>query len=1171
MQTKFKCTSLLRGLVLFLASATLLPVQASDFQVGNFHYWTNDTGVSVAGGGGISGDLVIPEKVTYNGVEYTVTGIWSSGFRSSSITSVVIPGTIKTIEKEAFSYCHELKTVTIAEGVPVIGSQMFAYCENLVSVNIPKSVTEIGETAFYNCTSLSSAPMSESITSIGQSAFSGCTALSSAELPEGVISIGDSAFADCTSLNSIVIPNSTKSVGASAFSGCTGIETAVIGDGATHIGERCFYNCSSLVDLTLGKAVGKLGIETFNRCSSLESVTIPANVTEITTEAFANCTSLKNLTLSDGPENLNLASTSIFNNCPLTSIYVGRDMTYSTDVYIRPRYTALSHNENLTELTFGDMVTNVGKGLFRNCANLSSVTFGSGIQTIRGSAFDECPALTSVTIPNNVTTIESSAFTSLQNLTISDGPETLNTVYLAFGHSPIETMHLGRNLNYERDGYSYLPFNYGASLKNLTIGESVTIIGNFLFQNCKALTSVTIPSGVIAIGEYAFSGCTALRSVVIPSSVTTILDSAFSGCSHLSSVTIPSSVTTLATGAFYTPTLRAITMESAMPIDISGSWPFQIDAYSTLIVPAGSKRLYSRALGWDKFKTIIEEGEGASVEIDGVFYCRYGEAEAFAEAGSTCDEFTDIRVLPTVTIGNEEYPVTAIPSHAFATRAITSIEIPENAKLGENAFAGSAIRALKIPACMIWIPAELCSGCPELRSVDLGSRIYYIFSKAFYNCEKLESAVIPTGVRSIGDQAFYNTGLRSVTIPASVQTMNGLIFSENDNLSEVIIADGTTNLSYNAAFEKTGLESLYLGRNGDSSNGGSYTDLAQLKKVCFSSRITKIPSFKNCPALAEVRVANPVPPKGDENAFSGSSYYTCKLFVPVGSREAYESTKPWSYFLDIEETDEFPAEENLLFADNLSYTLTSESEAIVSACDPQAKEIVIPENLTFATSAISALPVFSGNVPEGENVSFRIVGVGKDAFIGCAPTSLKVEHSTPLPCANVCFEEETFNSCVLTVPTPSIAAYAAADVWKEFKTIEGASPVVEAASIEISAPGTTLAVGAELRLTATVLPEDTSDKTVEWSSSDTTKATVDESGVVKGLEPGTVVITATCGSVSDSIEIDVTVPSGIDNIEAGTTEATYYNIHGIKVENPTVPGVYILRNANGSTVKKVVK
>ena len=137
MQTKFKCTSHLRGLMLFLATATLLPAQAVGFQVGNFHYWTNDTGVSVAGGYGISGDLVIPEKVTYNGVEYTVTGIWSSGFRSSSITSVVIPGTIKTIEKEAFSYCHELKTVTIAEGVPVIGSQMFAYCENLVSVNIP--------------------------------------------------------------------------------------------------------------------------------------------------------------------------------------------------------------------------------------------------------------------------------------------------------------------------------------------------------------------------------------------------------------------------------------------------------------------------------------------------------------------------------------------------------------------------------------------------------------------------------------------------------------------------------------------------------------------------------------------------------------------------------------------------------------------------------------------------------------------------------------------------------------------------------------------------------------------------------------------------------------------------------------------------------------------------
>lgn len=1173
MQTKFKCTSFLRGLVLFLASATLLPAQALDFQVGNFHYWTNDTGVSVAGGYGISGDLVIPEKVTYNGVEYTVTGIWSSGFRSSSITSVVIPGTIKTIEKEAFSYCHELKTVTIAEGVPVIGSQMFAYCENLVSVNIPKSVTSIGDYAFMSCKSLPAAPIGKSVTTIGRSAFSGCSALTSADIPEEVTSIGESAFSSCTSLKSIVIPNSVTTVGTSSFYGCTGLESVVLGDGLTTIEYKCFENCTSLVNLTIGKNVSKLGTESFIGCSALETVTIPAKVTEITYTAFQNCAKLKNLIFSDGTESLHLQGTDIFDNCPLTKIYVGRDMTYSTDVYSRPRYTPLSHNENLTKVTVGNTVTKIGEGLFRNCPNLASVTFGNGITTIGSSAFTECPSLTSVIIPNNVTNIGGNALTYLQNLTLSDGPETLTLANSAFSGSPLETLHLGRDLSYNYSTYELSPFNSLASLRNLTIGENVSSLNTGLFKNCTALTTVTIPTSVTSIGQEAFSGCTALRSIVIPPSVTEILRSAFSGCSHLSSVALPSGLSTLAIGAFNTPTLRAVTMESAIPIDISAGSPFAIDKYSVLMVPTGSKRIYSHALGWDKFPTIIEAGEGgsASVEIDGVLYCRYGEAEAFAEAGSSCDEFTDIRVLPAVTIGNEEYPVTAIPSHAFATRAIESIEIPENAKLGENAFAGSSILTLKIPGCMTMIPKELCMDCAELKSVDFGSGITSIGEKAFYNCGNLGTAVIPTGVSSIGDQAFYKSGLRSVTIPASVKTMNGFIFSYSENLSEVIIADGTTNLTYNMAFETTGLESLYLGRNGDSGNGGRYNDLAQLKKICLSSCITKIPSFKNCPALAEVRVANPMPPKGEENAFSGASYYTCKLFVPVGSREAYESTKPWSYFLDIEETDEFPAEENLLFADNLSYTLTSETEAIVSACDPQAKEIVIPENLTFATSAIKALPLFSDNAPEGENVSFRIVGIGKDAFIGCVPTSLKVEPGTPLPCANVCFEEETLNNCVLTVPTPSIAAYAAAEVWKEFKTIEGASPVVEATSIEISAPGTTLAVGAELRMTATVLPEDTSDKTVEWSSSDTTKATVDESGVVKGLEPGTVVITATCGSVSDSIEIDVTVPSGIDNIEAGTTEATYYNIHGIKVENPTVPGVYILRNADGSAVKKIVK
>ena len=80
-------------------------------------------------------------------------------------------------------------------------------------------------------------------------------------------------------------------------------------------------------------------------------------------------------------------------------------------------------------------------------------------------------------------------------------------------------------------------------LTSITIGNSVTSIGERTFSGCTGLTSVTIPNSVTDIGYEAFSNCTGLTSVTIPNSVTDIGYEAFSNCTGLASVTIPSSVT----------------------------------------------------------------------------------------------------------------------------------------------------------------------------------------------------------------------------------------------------------------------------------------------------------------------------------------------------------------------------------------------------------------------------------------------------------------------------------------------------------------------------------------------------------------------------------------------------------------------------------------------------
>ncbi len=99
-----------------------------------------------------SGDVVIPEKVTYEGVEYPV----------------------ESIGDHAFYYCSSLTSITFPNSVTSIGRSAFSSCSSLASINIPNSVTSIENSTFFLCNSLTSITIPNSVTSIGQSAFSGC-------------------------------------------------------------------------------------------------------------------------------------------------------------------------------------------------------------------------------------------------------------------------------------------------------------------------------------------------------------------------------------------------------------------------------------------------------------------------------------------------------------------------------------------------------------------------------------------------------------------------------------------------------------------------------------------------------------------------------------------------------------------------------------------------------------------------------------------------------------------------------------------------------------------------------------------------------------------------------------------------------------------------------------
>ena len=183
----------------------MLPVSAFaadtlSFTVDDIQYTVDEndsTAVAVTDATGYSDktnkkDLVLPEKVDYNGVTYTVTSIGKGAFsQKQGLNSIVIPNTVTYIAESAF-----------------------ASNWGLTSIEIPASVVEIGTRAFEWAGNIQKVTFAENsqLKIIGTSAFSHAKGLKEIVLPEGLTTIKNCAFADCNVLESVTIPASVTTI-----------------------------------------------------------------------------------------------------------------------------------------------------------------------------------------------------------------------------------------------------------------------------------------------------------------------------------------------------------------------------------------------------------------------------------------------------------------------------------------------------------------------------------------------------------------------------------------------------------------------------------------------------------------------------------------------------------------------------------------------------------------------------------------------------------------------------------------------------------------------------------------------------------------------------------------------------------------------------------------------
>ncbi|MDE6126400.1 MAG: leucine-rich repeat domain-containing protein, partial [Muribaculaceae bacterium] len=174
-----------------------------------------------------TGEHQIPEMLRVGGKWFTVTSIGYQAFFGTTVTSVTLPPTIKSIKQSAFGINSDLASVSLNEGLEEIAWDAFAATPNLKSITIPGSVKTVPFNAFGN-SGIETLIVNDGVETI-EAAFTNCANLTSVSLPETLTKL-DGTFENCAALKSIVLPTSLREIGWFTFAG-TGIETLEIPEG----------------------------------------------------------------------------------------------------------------------------------------------------------------------------------------------------------------------------------------------------------------------------------------------------------------------------------------------------------------------------------------------------------------------------------------------------------------------------------------------------------------------------------------------------------------------------------------------------------------------------------------------------------------------------------------------------------------------------------------------------------------------------------------------------------------------------------------------------------------------------------------------------------------------------------------------------------------------------
>ena len=846
----------------------------------------------------ISGDIDIPQ--TYNGKPVVV--IQNSGFKDcSSLTSILIPNSIKSIGINAFENCSNITEITIPEGVTLIGNNTFKSCVKLASASFPTSIESFGANAFAGCTSLSSIALPKNIQEIGANAFANCSKLATIEvfgdtpatLKTGVFPSNVSKIYVKPSLVSTYKTSwdeyKDKIVG---FTQCTITYNLNGGTNSTKnitsflkidLPVKLYAPTKENADFLGWYTTSDFSGEKVSEITTASNVTLYARWDRKMTITYVlnggvNLSNLTTITDSMLPYTLSDATKSGYN-------FIGwfTDVELTRSIYAINTYGDITLYADWEEINPDLVFTLNSDGNSYSVKARSTDISGEvkipatykrlPVTTLPGdTAFRGCSKITALFIPKSVTTIKvDNQYWNLfrdcsTSLVLYCEPESKPSGWSAYwdycGSSYLRVVWGAADIGHQNSEWQYVEKSDGTIKVLKYIGSSADVlmpneiesknvseIEKGCFEANTSIISIVVSENVVIIGNRAFSNCSSMRRIFLPVSVKSIsasdyYNSPFNGCDG--------------TLVIYSGILTE-------PSDWDWHWKQYSSSSSVLTTVWGVPGIGQNDSNWE----YVEKNDKT------ILLVRYmGES-----------------IVVTIPSNISGKMINEVYESCFVAKSdITSIDIPNSlTKFGANAFATyNSLTKVNISNLSSWF---------NITFVNANSNPLYRANHLFINGTELTNLAIPSSINMIKNYALYGaSGITSITIPSSVTTIGYYAFGSCRGITSITIPDSVTNIE-NSAFDGcTALVSVILSNNLSALNSGVFSGCSGLKSITIPSsvKIIKGSAFYGCKSLTSISIPNSV------TSIKGWAFTNCtsltSIYIPSSVTEIDGSSKTESPF-----------------------------------------------------------------------------------------------------------------------------------------------------------------------------------------------------------------------------------------------------------------------------------